>query len=198
MIYVVWLCSRIYIVFSYEMAYACLEEEIFNVTAHFMENLPDRDVLFGPTCTAGMYIARSSKFTLTIAKFYVRLGMNIGALFASYFNIPIMGYISVGDNLANKTKYPTLVRSSFSMGPLGNAVKTLLNYYHWKNIAIIRSPSADCDTSLSGIYSVIRDPLTPVTVKTDITAESDSEIRQALFTLQKVARSLSQCVIVSH
>lgn len=75
------------------------------------------------------------------------------------------------------------------MRTLGLAVNAILGNYKWKQVAIVRSSSQDCDTALSGIYSVIKNPLTQVRLKAELTADTDREIIQALMTLKTVARS---------
>lgn len=114
-------------------------------------------------------------------------GMLPGGMLQSFYNVPSVGYVSVANELSNKTKYSTLARVSFVMGPMGEAVKVLLRMYNWTRVAIVRSARVECTTSLSGIKVVLANP--PFIFQGEFFADSPVEVLEALDAVKLVARS---------
>lgn len=123
-------------------------------------------------------------------------GMPAGALLTSFYNIATIGYMSILSELNNKTKYRTLSRVGFNMGPMGKAVKTLMVMNNWTRVAIVRSARVECTTALSGIYNELS-PDTHFKITGEFYADTQSEMVKALSQVKLVARSNSLSLSLS-
>lgn len=112
--------------------------------------------------------------------------MALTALYASAVKVPIFGYSTITNELADP-KYSTLAVISFPMGPFGVAVANLLYHFDWNNVAIVRNKSDNCDDCVSGIYAAFAKNNITVTVELQIGDKND--MKGALKLVQGVARS---------
>lgn len=114
--------------------------------------------------------------------------MAVVTLLATSLNKPISGYLSVTSDLANKKKYPTLIRVSYTMSYMAQAIRTVLQYYNWTIIAVVRHLDT-CNTQLSGIDTEFQNSNINIRRLTlDFT--SPASLQYGLPILQTVARSI--------
>lgn len=113
--------------------------------------------------------------------------MPAGGLVTAYYNIATIGYVSISNEMSNKTKYRTLSRVGFLTGPMGKAVRLLLTVNNWTQVAIIRSARVECTSALSGIYVELA--ALPFKLKGEFFADTVSQIAKALKEAKTVARS---------
>lgn len=73
------------------------------------------------------------------------------------------------------------------MGPLGKAVRVLLDFNNWTRVAIVRSIRVECTTELSGIYDELGSSHFKITG--EFIADTHSEMVTALNQVKLVARS---------
>lgn len=59
--------------------------------------------------------------------------MDPTAKIAAHWNIPVIGYVSTGKNLANKEEFPTLARVSLTMDEHGKATVEFLQVSNFSN-----------------------------------------------------------------
>uniref|UniRef100_A0A915KBJ3 Receptor ligand binding region domain-containing protein n=1 Tax=Romanomermis culicivorax TaxID=13658 RepID=A0A915KBJ3_ROMCU len=80
--------------------------------------------------------------------------LSVTALLASNLNLPVFGPFSMMASLGNKEKYPTLTRVSQYLNQV-EAVATLIAYYNWTRVAIIRNMGSICDSCLAAINEAL-------------------------------------------
>uniref|UniRef100_A0A0N4Z5Y0 Guanylate cyclase n=1 Tax=Parastrongyloides trichosuri TaxID=131310 RepID=A0A0N4Z5Y0_PARTI len=69
---------------------------------------------------------------------YCNAEMDAVSKMAAYWNIPIIGYMAANNIFSDKTIYKTLSRVSIrTTNSLAMAVASMIQHYHWKNIAIV-------------------------------------------------------------
>lgn len=110
------------------------------------------------------------------------------ALIASSVDKPMFGSMSITSDLANKTKYTTLTRLSFTMSYLAEAIRVTLLYHNWTSVAIVRNKDS-CSVPFSGIASEFQGY--NITITNDLTVDfySQDSLSNALMILKMTARS---------
>uniref|UniRef100_A0A915JHJ3 Receptor ligand binding region domain-containing protein n=1 Tax=Romanomermis culicivorax TaxID=13658 RepID=A0A915JHJ3_ROMCU len=76
------------------------------------------------------------------------------ALFASSLNIPAFAPFSMMDSLGDKRKYTTLTRVSQYLSQV-IALATLIDYFNWTRVAVVRASGTICDNCLAGIQDAL-------------------------------------------
>uniref|UniRef100_A0A915KRV3 Guanylate cyclase n=1 Tax=Romanomermis culicivorax TaxID=13658 RepID=A0A915KRV3_ROMCU len=79
--------------------------------------------------------------------------LSISALFSANSNLPAYSTIAASTVFEDKTKYFTLARMSLNIFQL-RAVATLLNFYNWSRLAVLRSVDSSCDSFLAGMTNI--------------------------------------------
>lgn len=112
------------------------------------------------------------------------------ALQASSLKKPLFGYITISNDLANKTKYSSLMRVSYTMSYLAEAVRVVLLNHNWTTVSIVKSANANCNLLLSGVakqFNLYRIIIVKE-IEVDFTLQSDMD--NALLMLKMTARSM--------
>lgn len=112
------------------------------------------------------------------------------ALQASSLNKPLFGYMSILSDLANKTKYSTLVRLSYTMAYMAEAIKTVVVHHNWTSLAVIRHVRGSCAVFLSGIAQQFKQNGITISIDLEVDFKSNASMSVALMTIKTSARSM--------
>lgn len=115
--------------------------------------------------------------------------MKIVALMASIINKPVISYITMSDELANKEKYRTLSSVSYTMSYMAQAIRALLMFYNWNRITIIRAHPTNCTILLSGIPNAFRPYNISIVNDVVIDMSNDGSVSNALNYIKHTTRS---------
>ncbi len=96
----------------------------------YMNNIPRIHALIGPACSDGCKA--------------------VGYL-ANHWNIPIVSYGCGSEQLSNKVKFPTFVRTVGVYSKSGNIFVRLMKRYNWDRIAILTPTSAIWTSIMNGV-----------------------------------------------
>lgn len=109
------------------------------------------------------------------------------ALLASYWNIPVFGYVANGDLISDKSIYTTLIRVSMTQTEMAKALSEFLSYQDWSRAVLVwNSNILSADNLADGVKSTFPRAQIKIAVELDLKTVS---IQDALTAIRDSARS---------